>query len=75
MFGIGYCCDTAVTPFGFDLLWKPTVKRIEPRTIILAIMVETLKKIFDWWVFCLIADQYDGITFEQVPDEVGRPSL
>jgi hypothetical protein len=75
MIGIGYGCDTAVTPLGFDLLWKPTVKGIELRTIVLAIMVETLKKIFDWWVFCLIADQYDGIPFEEVPDEVSSPSL
>jgi hypothetical protein len=54
--GIGYGCNPSVTPLGFDLLGKPTVKGIEPRPVILTVMVETLKQIFDWRVFRLIAD-------------------
>ncbi|MCY1434816.1 hypothetical protein D9M71_508900 [compost metagenome] len=75
MIGIGYGSDTSVTPLGFDLLRKPTVKGIESGPVILAVMVKTLKKIFDWWVFCLIADQNDGISFEQMSDEVCGPSF
>ncbi|MNE60785.1 hypothetical protein D3C80_1559560 [compost metagenome] len=75
MVGISYGRDTSVTPLGFDLFRKPTVKGIEPRPIVLAVMIETLEQIFDWWVFRLIADQNDGISFEEVPDEVGGPSL
>lgn len=56
MIGIGYGCNTAITPLGFDLLRKPAVKGIDSRLAILAVMVKTLKKIFDWWVFRLIAD-------------------
>ncbi len=56
MIGIGYGCNTSITPLGFDLFRKPTVKGKESRPIILAVVVETLKKIFDWWIFRLIAD-------------------
>ena len=56
MIGIGYGCNTSVTPLGFNFLRKPSVKGIESRPVILAIVIETLEKIFDWWVFRLIAD-------------------
>jgi hypothetical protein len=75
MISISYGCYTSVTPLGFDFLWKPLIKGIEPRPIILAIMVETLEKIFYWRVFRLIADQNDGILFEEMPNEVGSPSF
>jgi len=75
MIGIGYSGSTTVTPLGFNLLGKTAIKGIEPRFVILTVMVKALKKILDWWVFGLIADQNDGISFKKVFDEVGGPSL
>jgi hypothetical protein len=56
MIGIGYGFNTSITPLGFNLFRKPTVKSKEPRPVILAVMVQTLKKVFDWRIFRLIAD-------------------
>ncbi|KMK19876.1 hypothetical protein ABW09_00025 [Pluralibacter gergoviae] len=75
MIRIGYGCNSSVTPFGFDILGKAAIKCIKSGAIILAIMIETLKEVFNWWVFCLITDQNNDVSFQKKLNKIGRPSF